>query len=71
MSQHYARRPHFGGLKVRLREWPRRRFNEAMASRPDGQYINDSLVKKGVTDGTRKVATAAIRKFYETNDSPL
>lgn len=36
-----------------------------------GEYVNEHLLAEGAGDSTRKVATAAIRGFYEANDAAL
>ncbi|MDG6919370.1 MAG: hypothetical protein JRN62_08050 [Nitrososphaerota archaeon] len=36
-----------------------------------GEYVNKYLIERDTGDSTRKVATAAIRAFYESNDSEL
>jgi integrase len=36
-----------------------------------GEYINSYLIERGLGDSTRNIAVAAIRGFYQANDSPL
>lgn len=36
-----------------------------------GEYVNGYMLQRAAGDSTRKVASAAIRRFYESNDSAL